>query len=480
MLIPVILAGGVGSRLWPVSRKLLPKQLQSFDGDMTMLQSTIDRLSGIDRMGTPIVICNNEHRFMVEAQVLDEESAPRTQSGSSDRVRIVLEPTARNTAPAIAAAAYLAPATDDLLLVMPADHLVADNDAFLRAIATGREAAQAGRIVTFGIQPKSAHTGYGYIRRVPGAAAEISEVAEFVEKPDLALAKQYVESGDYFWNSGIFLVRADVFLSELDRFAPEVAVTARDSVDAAEQDLSFTRLGERAFAQAPSISVDYAIMEQTNLASVVPVDMGWSDVGSWQGLWDALERDDDDNLLQGDVVVREVRGSMVRANNRTVAVLGIDDVVVVDTADAVLVASRERAEEVKGVVDDIEQHNDELTRVHKKVYRPWGSFESLGTDNLFQVKRLTLKPDARISLQRHQYRAEHWIVVNGTARVIRDEEELILNKNESTFIPVGAKHLLENIGENMLEIIEVQTGSYFGEDDIERFEDVYGRVNEKV
>jgi len=474
MLIPVVLAGGVGSRLWPASRKLLPKQLQTFDGDRTMLQSTLDRVVGINQLGAPIVICNDEHRFLVEAQLA--ESASQFEAGG----QIVLESVARNTAPAVAAAAVLAKSPDDLLLVMPADHFVRDQKAFQQSIATGVQEASTGRIVTFGVQPTAPHTGYGYIRRKPGSVDAVSsEVAEFVEKPDLALAEQYLQSGDYFWNSGIFLFRADVFLQELKEFEPEISASVHDAVETAETDLGFLRLGADAFARAPAISIDYAVMEKTKLATVVPVNFGWSDVGSWQGLWDALDHDSDENVLQGDVVTHDVGGSIVRSTHRTVAVLGVDDVVVVDTADALLVASRERSEDVKTVVSKLEEHNAELTRVHKKVYRPWGSFESLGTDDLFQVKRLTLKPGARISLQRHQHRAEHWVVVAGTAKVVRGEEEIVLKENESTFIPVGTKHMLENIGGDLLEIIEVQTGSYFGEDDIERFEDVYGRVDEK-
>lgn len=474
MLIPVVLAGGVGSRLWPASRKLLPKQLQKFDGDMTMLQSTLDRVEGLEQLGVPIVICNDEHRFLVEAQLAENAASMMQQP------RIVLESIARNTAPAVAAAALLADSSDDLLLVMPADHIVRDQEAFQQSIAIGIEQARGGRIVTFGVQPSAPHTGYGYIRREPGeTGAAVSKVAEFVEKPNLELAEQYLKSGDYFWNSGIFLFRADVFLAELEKFTPQIKTSVRAAVDSAETDLGFLRLGAEAFAEAPAISIDYAVMEKTSLAAVVPVDFGWSDVGSWQGLWDALDRDSDNNVLQGDVVTHDVSGSIVRSGHRTVAVLGMDDVVVVDTADALLVASRDRAEDVKSVVSKLEEHNVELTRVHKKVYRPWGSFESLGTDDLFQVKRLTLKPGARISLQRHQHRAEHWVVVAGTAKVVRGEEEIVLVKNESTFIPVGTKHMLENMGDDLLEIIEVQTGSYFGEDDIERFEDVYGRVNEK-
>lgn len=472
MLIPVVLAGGVGSRLWPASRKLLPKQLQQFDGESTMLQSTLKRVVGLGDLGVPIVICNDEHRFLVEAQLAETALA---------NSRIVLESVARNTAPAVAAAAILASAEDDVLLVMPADHFVQDQKAFHKAIAIGLEQANNGRIVTFGVQPSSAHTGYGYIRRSAGdsADASASPVAEFVEKPNLQLAREYVASGDYFWNSGIFMFRAQTFLSELKKHAPDVLDATRAAVDSAEPDLTFLRLGDEAFARAPSISIDYAVMEKTDLATVVPVNIGWSDVGSWQGLWDALDHDADDNVLQGDVITHGVKGSIVRSGHRKVAVLGIDDVVVVDTADALLVASRERSEQVKTIVEQLGEEDVELTRVHKKVYRPWGSFESLGTDELFQVKRLTLKPTARISLQLHRHRAEHWVVVSGTAKVVRGDEEIVLKKNESTFIPVGTRHMLENIGTDLLEIIEVQTGTYFGEDDIERFEDVYGRVNEK-
>jgi len=473
MLIPVLLAGGTGSRLWPVSRGMYPKQLQRLTGELTMLQESLDRVQGFDDTTSPLVICNDEHRFMVAEQLRDM---------SREDVRIVLESVGRNTAPAVAAAALLAADPDAVLLVMAADHDIQNRDAFSHAVSVGRERALAGQLVTFGITPGKPHTGYGYVRKAAGddqndSSSDWFPVAEFVEKPDMATAERYVASGEYFWNSGIFMFKASTFLAELKAAAPEIVQAVTQAVADSREDLDFLRLSD-AFAQSPSDSIDYAVMEKTSNAVVIPVDMGWSDIGSWKGLWEVLERDADGNAIQGDVIAENVQGSYLKSEGRLIAAVNVKDIVVVETADAVLVADMDGSEDVKLVVEKLKAAEGDLDKLHKKVYRPWGSFEGLGIDERFQVKRLTLKPGAKISLQRHNHRSEHWVVVSGVATVVRGDKTLTLTENESTFIPVQTVHQLENRGDVPLEVVEVQTGSYFGEDDIERFEDIYGRIEE--
>jgi mannose-1-phosphate guanylyltransferase/mannose-6-phosphate isomerase len=481
MLIPVILSGGSGTRLWPLSRELYPKQLLPLVGERTMLQQTVARLDGVPGVGPAMVVCNEAHRFMV-AEQLREMGAP---AGA-----ILLEPMGRNTAPAVAVAALVAlgrgPAgpgsgaaagdgeSDPLLLVLPADHVIRDADSFRAAVEAGRAAALAGRLVTFGVVPDRPETGYGYIRRDRGDGPAFP-VAEFVEKPDYVTAVRYVQSGEYYWNSGMFMFRARAFLEELARHAPVMLGACEAAVAAAGRDLDFTRLPAAEFAACPADSIDYAVMEKTALAVVVPLDAGWSDVGSWSALADALPRDASGNVIAGDVITEGTTGSYLHATSRLIAAVGLADHVVVETKDAVLVAPRDRVQDVKALVAQLKAQGRYETSLHREVFRPWGSYDSIDSGERFQVKRLVVKPGASMSLQLHHHRAEHWIVVSGTARITRGEETFLLGENESTFIPMGTRHRIENPGKVMLHIIEVQSGSYLGEDDIVRFEDRYGR-----
>jgi mannose-1-phosphate guanylyltransferase/mannose-6-phosphate isomerase len=479
MLIPVILSGGSGTRLWPLSRELYPKQLLPLVGERTMLQETVARLAGVPDVSGPVVVCNDSHRFMV-AEQLRECAIPARA--------IVLEPTGRNTAPAVAVAALTAlgrrkgspppldAATDEdpLLLVLPADHVIRDVAAFQAAVAIGQEAAEAGRLVTFGVVPTRPETGYGYIRRAQGAGPAY-RVEEFVEKPDQATAEEYLRSGEYYWNSGMFMFRARVYLVELGRHAPAMLAACEAAVAAATRDLDFTRLPEAEFGACPSDSIDYAVMEKTNAAVVVPLDAGWSDVGSWSALADALPTDAQGNVIAGDVISEASTGCYLHSTSRLIAAVGLEDHVVVETKDAVLVAPRERVQDVKALVTQLKAQGRYETSLHREVFRPWGSYDSIDHGDRFQVKRLVVKPGASMSLQLHHHRAEHWIVVSGTARITRGEETFLLGENESTFIPMGTRHRIENPGKVTLHIIEVQSGSYLGEDDIVRFEDRYGR-----
>jgi mannose-1-phosphate guanylyltransferase/mannose-6-phosphate isomerase len=476
MLIPVVLSGGSGTRLWPLSRELYPKQLLPLVGRRTMLQETVARLAGVADVAAPIVVCNEHHRFMV-AQQLREFGQP---AGA-----IVLEPVGRNTAPAVAAAAMVAlgrvpgPAAavtdaDPVLIVLPADHVIRDVAAFQAAVAEGRQAAEAGRLVTFGVVPDRPETGYGYIRRERGEGPAYA-VAEFVEKPDYDTAVRYVQSGEYYWNSGMFMFRARTWLEELGRHAPAMLAACEAAVAAATRDLDFTRLPAAEFGACPADSIDYAVMEKTTAAVVVPLDAGWSDVGSWSALQDALPTDADGNVTTGDVVAEDTRGCYLHATSRLIAAVGLRDHVVVETKDAVLVAPRDRVQDVKSLVARLKTEGRYEHSLHREVFRPWGSYDSIDGGERFQVKRLVVKPGASMSLQLHHHRAEHWIVVSGTARITRGEESFLLGENESTFIPMGTRHRIENPGKVMLHIIEVQSGSYLGEDDIVRFEDRYGR-----
>lgn len=468
-LLPVILSGGSGTRLWPLSREAYPKQFLPLVGERSMLQDTWLRVAAL--APAPLVIANEEHRFMVAEQLRQVGCTPRA---------IVLEPVGRNTAPAIAIAALEASAdgADPLLLVLPSDHVVRNAPGFRAAVQRALPAARDGRLVTFGIVPTGPETGYGYIL-AGGGKAEAGEgvraVARFVEKPDLATAEQYVASGEYFWNSGMFLFRASRYLEELGRYQPAMLDACRAALAAARRDSEFVRLPKALFAACPSDSIDYAVMEKTDAASVLPVDVGWNDVGSWSALWEVAEQDGDGNAHHGDVLARGCRNTLAWGDHRLVALLGLQDVVVVDTADAVLVAHRERVQEVREIVAALKAGNRPQATWHRKVYRPWGSYDGIDVGARFQVKRITVKPGAALSLQMHHHRAEHWIVVSGTARVTRGEEVFLLGENQSTYIPLGVKHRLENPGQVPLELIEVQSGSYLGEDDIVRFEDVYGR-----
>ena len=470
MLHPVILSGGSGTRLWPRSRSNTPKQFLRLVGDNTLYQDTALRAARIPGAQPVLTICAEEHRFVVGEQLQEVNLA----SGG-----IVLEPVARNTAPAVALSAlYLLERDKDaLMLILPADHLIRDVDAFADAVVHGVPHAEKGELVTFGIHPDYPDTGYGYIRQGNALDAQAYTVAQFVEKPDLETARHYIESKAYVWNSGMFLLRADAYLQALQTFAPEIAAAARAGYAHAKQDLDFVRIDAETFAKSPSDSIDYAVMEKTDRAVVVPVSCGWSDVGSWASLWSVSEQDDNGNVMQGDVVALDTHNTLMYAqNDRMLAALGVDDLVIVDTADAVLVAQRDRVQDVKKIVDQLKQSERTEHLHHRKVYRPWGSYDSLSMGSRFQVKRIVVKPGASLSLQRHQHRAEHWVVVSGVAEVTCDDRVFELHENESTYIPLGSVHRLSNRGTEPVELIEVQSGHYLGEDDIERLEDVYGRT----
>lgn len=470
-IIPVLLSGGSGSRLWPMSRELYPKQFLALASDRSMLRDTAERVRDPLRFAAPIVVCNHEHRFLIAEQLRQSGIAPKA---------IALEPAARNTAPACAVAALLAArdVPDALLLVLPADHVIGDAAAFADAVAKAAAAAAEGRLVTFGISPAGPETGYGYIRQgapLPGCDG-VYEVAAFIEKPARDKAERMLAEGGYAWNSGMFVFPVDLLLAELERHTPAVLDAARRAVEEGETDLDFLRLDEAAFAAAPSISIDYGVMERTDRAAVAPCAIDWTDVGAWSALWEVAAKDGDGNALFGDVIVEGARGSYVRADDgRLTALVGLDDVVVVTTADAVLVAAKDKAQDVKAVVERLKRDGRPEPVTHRTVHRPWGQFQGIHAGERFQVKHLRIKPGARISLQKHHHRAEHWVVVNGTALVTRGDEEIYVYENQSVHIPVGTVHRLENPGKVPLDIIEVQSGAYLGEDDIVRFEDSYGR-----
>jgi len=468
MLTPVILSGGAGTRLWPLSRELYPKQLLALTGQRTMIQDTALRLKGLEA-AAPIIVCNDAHRFLVAEQMRQISQEPRA---------IVLEPCGRNTAPAIALAALAAlkgsDNADPVLLVLPADHVIRDVPAFQQAALAAQAAAEEGRLVTFGVVPHAPETGYGYIKR--GAPlGSVYRIEQFVEKPDAERAGQFLASGAYYWNSGMFVFRARRYLEELERFAPAIASAARKAYEGARADLDFTRLDAKAFEACPSDSIDYAVMEKTADAVVVPLDAGWSDVGSWASLHAASACDSNGNVAIGDVLVEDSTNCYLYSESRLVAAVGLEDHVVVETKDAVLVAPKNRVQDVKSLVGKLKELGRYEHSLHREVFRPWGSYDSLENGHRFQVKRLTVKPGAQLSLQMHHHRAEHWVVVSGTARITRGDETFILEENQSTYIPIGVKHRIENPGRIPLHIIEVQSGSYLGEDDIVRFEDQYGR-----
>lgn len=464
-LVPVILSGGSGTRLWPLSREACPKQFLGLSGPDSMLQATWRRVAPI--AAAPLVIANQAHRFMVAEQLREAGCRPAA---------IMLEPVGRNTAPAIAAAALEATAGggDPLLLVLPSDHVVADEAAFREAVQAALPAARDGHLVTFGVVPTAPETGYGYIRA--GTGTDPRPVERFVEKPDRATAEGWLAEGGYYWNAGMFLFRASRYLAELERFAPDMLAACRQAHAGARRDEDFLRLDAAAFEACPADSIDYAVMEKTDSARVQPIDAGWSDVGSWSALWAIAEQDGQGNAHHGDVLAEDCRDTLAWGDGRLLALLGLRDVVVVDTADAVLVAHRDRVQDVKALVARLKAAGRPEAGGHRKVYRPWGSYDAVDAGERFQVKRITVKPGAALSLQMHHHRAEHWIVVSGTARVTRGDEVMLLAENQSTYIPLGVKHRLENPGQVPLELIEVQSGSYLGEDDIVRFEDVYGRA----
>jgi mannose-1-phosphate guanylyltransferase / mannose-6-phosphate isomerase len=468
-IFPVILSGGAGTRLWPLSRAQYPKQLLPLLSERSLLQEAALRVGDPARFAPPLVIANDEHRFLVAEQLRLAKIAPRA---------IMLEPLGRNTAPAIAVAALaLADEPDALMLVMPSDHAIADVPAFLAAIDRAAVAARSGRLVTFGITANRPETGYGYIRR--GAALPhcpgVHEVAAFVEKPDRAKAESYLATGDYCWNSGIFLFPAAPLLKEMERLKPALVAACRAALAAGKRDLDFIRLDRDAFAAAESISIDYAVMEHTKSAAMVPVEMGWSDVGTWDALWQVSDKDAAGNVHEGDVLIEDSQNCYLRAERGLIAALGVKDLAVVATSDAILVTTRGRAEEVKTLVARLEKDGRSEHQSHPLVHRPWGTYRSIHIGDRVQVKHIVVNPGAKISLQMHHHRAEHWVVVQGTAKVVNGDTELLVSENQSTYIPLGTRHRLENPGKFPLHVIEVQSGSYLGEDDIVRFEDTYGR-----
>jgi mannose-1-phosphate guanylyltransferase / mannose-6-phosphate isomerase len=477
ILVPVVLSGGSGTRLWPLSREKYPKQLLPLIGDDSLLQATVRRMEGMAdvQLGAPLVVCNEEYRFIIAEQLRLMET-----KGS-----IVLEPVGRNTAPALtlAALATVGSESDPILLVMPADHVISDIKAFQVAVHQGMALAEGGAIVTFGITPDSPETGYGYIQAgEPTGPNGARVIARFVEKPDLATAQAYLDEGSYFWNSGLFMVRASVWLSAIGFCRPDILSACRAAWDKGSVDGDFLRVDRDAFVQCPSDSIDYAVMERITAQDgtlppgvFIPLSAGWSDVGAWDSLWQVLPKDLEGNVTQGDVLLHECRDTLVLAEHRLVACVGISDMVVVETPDAILVAHMSKTQHVKKIVDSLKREGRPEGELHRKVFRPWGWYDGVDAGERFQVKRIVVKPGAALSLQMHHHRAEHWIVVRGTAQVTRGDTSYLVSENESTFIPLGTRHRLENPGCVPLEMIEVQSGSYLGEDDIVRFEDVYGR-----
>lgn len=472
-ILPVILAGGSGTRLWPLSRELYPKQLLPLVDEQTMLQNTVQRLSGLGGVEAPMLICNEEHRFLVAEQLRVIGMKPSA---------IILEPVGRNTAPAVTVAALTALSmnSDPILLILPADHHIHQVDLFRQTVLAGAELSCQKLLVTFGIVPHSPETGYGYIRKgdrisTTAQGLEAMAIGRFVEKPDVNTARQYVESGKYFWNSGIFMFKASLILEELANYAPEIVEACKSAFEARTTDLDFDRLDPEAFRACPSDSIDYAVMEKTRNGAILPLTAGWNDLGSWSALWDVKEKDESQNVRVGDVITHDVSHCYLHAGTRLIAAVGLRNMVVVETPDAILVSPSEKVQEVKSLVQKLKAGGREEALIHKKVFRPWGCYEGLNMGGRFQVKRLTVKPGAKLSLQKHHHRAEHWVVVHGTALVTRGDEQFLLKEDESTYIPLGTAHRLENPGKIPLEIIEVQSGSYLGEDDIVRFDDVYGR-----
>jgi len=467
-IIPVILSGGSGTRLWPLSRKQYPKQYLPLVGDNTMLQETILRLEGLDNLADPIIVCNVDHRFLV---------AEQCQQINIHNPTILLEPIGRNTAPAIAAATLqsLKQTDDGVLLVLSADHVIQDVEAFHRAINIASKQAQEGKLVTFGIVPTDANTGYGYIKASKDDVNGAHKVEEFIEKPNLTTAQSYLEQGNYLWNSGMFMFKADTLINELTTYSPDIVNSVTDATNNAKQDLDFIRLDKQAFESSPSNSIDYALMEKSGNVVVVPLDAQWNDIGAWSALHDISAKDANGNVIKGDVIAQDTSNTYISANHHMVTTIGVDSLIVVDTPDATFIAARDKAQEVKSIVESLQADGRDEGAMHRKVYRPWGWYDLIEVGEHFQVKRLHINPGAKLSLQMHHKRAEHWVVVGGTATVVNGEEVLTLKKGESTYIPIGATHSLGNKTNEPLEVIEVQSGIYLGEDDIVRFKDIYGR-----
>lgn len=470
MIVPVVLAGGTGTRLWPLSRSAYPKQLLSLVSGQTMLQDTLLRIQSIPDIASPLVICNQEHRFLIAEQLHE----------IGIEAHIILEPVGKNTAPAATLAALFLKEhyhDDPLLMILPADHIIQDIPCFHRAIHDAEKNARDNLLVTFGVTPYQPETGYGYIKTATHANNQQGyPVLQFVEKPDLKTAQDYVASGQYYWNSGMFMFLASSFLSEVSEHASRILEVCHHALKEMTKDLDFSRLNSKIFSDCPNDSIDYAIMEKTKNAVLVPLNAKWSDVGSWQALWEVLPTDEQGNVIQGDIVVDQVTNSYLRAESRMMAVIGIKDQIVVETKDAVLIAHKDKCQSVKEIVNILKKNKRTETDLHRRVYRPWGHYEIVDQGDSFQVKRITVKPGATLSLQKHHHRSEHWVVVSGTAEVTRDNDIFTLTANESTYIPLGIKHRLANPGKINLEMIEVQSGRYLGEDDIVRFEDIYGRV----
>jgi len=475
MIQPVILSGGSGTRLWPLSRQLYPKQLLPLVSNDTMLQETVGRLEGIDNLSAPLIICNEEHRFLVAEQLRSIDKAAE---------KIILEPVGRNTAPALTLAALaMVDTPETILLVMPADHVIQNVVAFQSAVNDAALLAQQGYLVTFGIVPDSAETGYGYIQRGDAIAGhDALKIKSFVEKPDIDTAETYLASGEYYWNSGMFMMTVATWLEEIKQHCPDIYQHCEKAYRKGKQDLDFYRVDVEIFSSCPSDSIDYAVMEKAvsetaiHHAAVIPLSAGWSDVGAWSSLWEVGDKDDMGNVIRGEVMAQNTENSLLFSSHRLVATIGLKDTIVVDTADALLVADKGHTQDVKKVVDWLKTQNREEHLTHRQVHRPWGTYEGIDVGDRYQVKRITVNPGAALSLQMHHHRAEHWIVVSGTAQVTRDDEVFLVSENQSTFIPIGTKHRLENKGTIPLEMIEVQSGSYLGEDDIVRFDDIYGRT----
>lgn len=469
MITPLIMAGGTGTRLWPLSRQLNPKQFPKIFDDSTLFQQTLSRLEGLE-LTQPTVVCNEEHRFMVAEQL---------RQISVHESRILLEPVGRNTAPAAALAALNATreGADPVLLVLAADHFIGDEPFFREAVRAAESLASADKLVAFGIVPQHVETGYDYIRRGDSLACGIGySVARFVEKPDSSTAEQYLVNGEYYWNSGMFMFKASVYLHELEKFQPDILHACEKALARGETDLDFVRVHAVAFSECPENSIDYAVMEKTLSAAFVPMDAGWSDIGSWSALWEIGEKDPEGNVCNGDALPVSTSNSLIYTEHKLVTTVGVEDLTVVETKDAVLVAHKDCVQHVKKVVEAIKNDGRHEHMNHREVYRPWGFYDSIDTGKRYQVKRITVKLGAKLSVQMHHHRAEHWIVVSGTAQVTIGEKEFLVTENQSTYIPVGQVHCLENPGVIPLELIEVQSGSYLGEDDIVRLKDQYGRT----
>ncbi len=471
-MIPIILSGGSGTRLWPLSRELYPKQFLPLHSDKTLFQETLSRLKKLnldDHIADPIIVCNEEHRFIV---------AENIKAIGYKAQNIILEPAGRNTAPAIAAAALIAMQSNDdpILMVLPADHIIENIDAFTSATKTAQELAEKGHMVTFGIKPTYAHTGYGYIEAGNPIEENANEISQFKEKPDKATAEEFIKSGRYLWNSGMFFFKASIYLAELEKHQPDLLKHAKASVENSKNDMDFNRLNKDDFELCPNIAIDYAVMEHTENGAVVGLDANWNDIGSWDSVWEVSEKDENNNLYKGDIIAHNSKNNYIYSKEKLITTLGVENLIIIDTQDALLVADKNSVQDIKLIVNKLKQDNRSEAIHHKTVYRPWGHYTSISKGERHQTKRISVKTGAKLSLQKHHHRSEHWIVVRGTAKVTKGDETFLLSENESVYLPIGVVHALENPGKIDLEIIEVQTGTYLGEDDIIRLEDLYGRL----